>query len=80
MFAKWLGTLVKTHKMGDYTIYEYLDSTDKQTRYTGQIGNISVNESWRNMDNCLLCLIARKYEGEYNSQAVHYICKMLGIK
>lgn len=76
------GRVVDVHVVGEYQIVEYIDRnerdrTDKgETSFHGYIDWLDEHNSFFSLDEALVGLIARKYEGS-NSHAGEYFFRML---
>ena len=76
------GKIIKHHEIGNFAITEYEEILNNKK--TDKIGfHIWINEkdmsiSCNTLDEALIVALARKYDGT-NSQAGHFICKILGL-
>lgn len=76
------GKVVKVHTVGEYQIAEYIskssvkDPEAGETEFHGYIGWSDEHVSFYSLDEALVGLVARKYEG-CNSRAADYFFRML---
>jgi hypothetical protein len=73
------GSVVQIHEIGEYSIVESTQRDDNTASFHPYVNGKDFNRSFETLDIALLAAIAHKYEGDLNSQAVWYMCKMLGI-
>jgi hypothetical protein len=80
----WLGTVIAVHSIGEYDFVEYLskpasNATDKTRRiaFSTYIGGERTSRSYSSLDEALVGVIARKYDG-LNTQADRLFMRGIG--
>ena len=80
----WLGTIIAIHSIGEYDFVEYLstpasNNADKTRRiaFSSYIGGERTCRSYSSLDEALVGVIARKYDG-INTQADRFFMRGIG--
>jgi len=71
------GRITNVYCVGEYIIFEYINSPNGEILYHAYIDYENVPTSYLTLDQCLIGTIAYKYED--NDRAARYFYKMIGM-